>query len=143
MNNPPPTPDAAPSTPAQAVVPREHAMEVRMAMLLTVGTSLALGLAVVGVVLHVVSGERDPINLHVFGAGVGSGFRSVRVVFQRAIAGDAMGIMQLSALALIATPFARVLFALVAFAIKKDRLYTLVAAIVLLGLALGLTGLVE
>lgn len=114
-----------------------------MAMLLTVGTSLALGLAVLGVVLHVVSGERDPIDLHTFGAGVGNGFRGLLAVLRRALDGNAMGIMQLSVLVLIATPFARVLFTLVAFAIKKDRMYTLVAAVVLLGLALGLSGLVE
>ncbi len=135
MTNPtPPHPDQARAG---------HALEVRLARLLNIGTSLALGTALLGVALHLARGAKDPIDLTRFGAGVGSGYRGVSAVIKDSITGDALGVMQLSVLLLIATPFARVFFAMVSFAISKDRVYTLVAGLVLLGLALGLTGLVE
>jgi uncharacterized membrane protein len=45
--------------------------------------------------------------------------------------GDPATIIQLGILLLIATPVARVAFALVAFAIERDRLYVAVSLIVL------------
>jgi uncharacterized membrane protein len=45
--------------------------------------------------------------------------------------GDPATIIQLGVLLLIATPVARVAFALVAFAIERDRLYVAVSATVL------------
>ena len=41
------------------------------------------------------------------------------------------GIIQLGLLLLIATPVARVVFAIIGFALEKDRLYVVVAALVL------------
>lgn len=120
-----------------------HDTEARLAMVLTAGTSIALALALAGVALFLVKGQKDPIDLHTFGKGVGSGFRGIRTVFKDALTGDPMGVMQVSVLVLVATPVARVIFAMLAFAIKRDWMYTLIAFIVLAGLALGLTGLVE
>lgn len=120
-----------------------HDLEAHMATLLTVGTSIALAIALLGVALHISRGEADPIDLHTFGRGVGSGFRGIQSIMRDAMKGDAMGVMALSVLVLVATPVARVFFTLVAFALVKDRLYTIVALVVLAGLALGLTGLVE
>jgi uncharacterized membrane protein len=54
------------------------------------------------------------------------------------------GIMALGVLVLIATPVVRVAFALVAFALERDRLYAAMSAVVLGLLACGLVfGLVE
>lgn len=129
--------------PPATTSPHQHDTESRLAMVLTLGTSVALALALLGIAMFLFKGQKDAIDLHTFGKGVGNGFRGVRAVFKDSMTGDPMGVMQLAALVLIATPVTRVAFALVAFAIKKDRLYTLVALVVLAGLAIGFTGLVE
>lgn len=136
MTTPPPTLSPAPKPPP-------HDMESRMAIVLTAGTTTALALALAGVAMFIFKGQKDPIDLHTFGQGVGTGYRGIRAVIKDALTGDPLGIMQVSALVLVATPVARVVFALIAFALKRDWLYTIVALIVLAGLALGLTGLVE
>jgi uncharacterized membrane protein len=52
--------------------------------------------------------------------------------------GDAGAIIQLGILLLIATPIARVAFALLAFAIERDRLYICISLTVLAVLAWGM-----
>jgi uncharacterized membrane protein len=61
------------------------------------------------------------------------------------IVGDALalksrGIMQLGLLLLIATPVARVSFAVLAFCLQRDRTYVLVTLIVLLALVYSIAG---
>ncbi len=52
--------------------------------------------------------------------------------------GDAAAIVVLGILLLIATPVARVAFAVVAFAIERDRLYVAISVVVLAVLVWGL-----
>ena len=52
-------------------------------------------------------------------------------------AGEPAAIIQVAVLLLIATPVARVVFALIAFAIERDRLYVIVSTIVLAVLLYG------
>jgi uncharacterized membrane protein len=52
-------------------------------------------------------------------------------------AGDPAAIIQAAVLLLIATPVARVVFALIAFAIERDRLYVIVSTVVLAVLLFG------
>ena len=58
-------------------------------------------------------------------------------IVQGIAGGDPAATIQLAVLLLIATPVARVVFALIAFAIERDRLYTVVSAIVLAVLLFG------
>ncbi len=51
--------------------------------------------------------------------------------------GDPAAIIQLAVLLLIATPVARVVFALIAFGIERDKLYVAVSALVLAVLLFG------
>jgi len=51
---------------------------------------------------------------------------------------EGRGLIQLGLLLLVATPVARVLFALVGFALERDRIYVAVALIVLGALIYGL-----
>jgi uncharacterized membrane protein len=66
--------------------------------------------------------------------------RTVSGIFREALALRGRGIIQLGLLLLIATPVARVAFSIVGFAEEHDRLYVIVASIVLLILAYGLIG---
>jgi uncharacterized membrane protein len=66
--------------------------------------------------------------------------RSLADVARGVAAGNADAIVQAGVVLLIATPIARVALTLVAFAIRKDRLYALISALVLVLLAYGLLG---
>ncbi len=62
-------------------------------------------------------------------------------VFAGVMEGKGQAIIQLGIVILIATPILRVVFAVIAFALEKDRLYTLISLIVLfIILASMLTG---
>jgi len=66
--------------------------------------------------------------------------RSVSGIVKDALAFRGRGLIQLGLLVLIATPVARVAFSVAAFAMQRDRLYVVVALIVLAVLMCSLTG---
>ena len=66
--------------------------------------------------------------------------RSLRAVVKDALHGDSRAIIECGLLLLIATPVARVLFSIVAFALEKDRLYVVLTAIVFVILIYSLFG---
>ena len=66
--------------------------------------------------------------------------RNVSGIVRDALALRGRGLIQLGLLLLIATPVARVAFSVVAFAMQRDRLYVVVALIVLAVLMCSLTG---
>jgi uncharacterized membrane protein len=63
-------------------------------------------------------------------SGEPSEYRTVSGIAHSVVAGRGRGLIQLGLLLLIATPIARVLFALAGFAIEGDRMYLLFTAIV-------------
>jgi uncharacterized membrane protein len=64
----------------------------------------------------------------------------VHGIVRSAFAGQARSIMQLGLLLLIATPIARVIFSVFAFAIEGDRMYVIFTLIVLSVLLYSLFG---
>lgn len=66
--------------------------------------------------------------------------RSLTAVANSALHGDGRAIIQCGLLLLIATPVARVLFSIIAFALEKDRLYVVLTVIVFLILMYSLFG---
>lgn len=66
--------------------------------------------------------------------------KTVHGVVDAAFAGDVLGVMQLGLLILIATPIARVVFSVFAFAVEGDRMYVLFTLIVLAVLLYSLFG---
>jgi uncharacterized membrane protein len=66
--------------------------------------------------------------------------RSPRAIVADACTGDSRSIIQLGLLLLIATPVARVVFSVIAFALERDRLYVAVTIIVLGVLLYSLAG---
>lgn len=114
----------------------DRRMETVMGRLLQVGVLLASFVMVIGGILYMRAhhGEMpnyrvfssEPVRLRHFG-GVAQGIK----------AGDPAAIIQLAVLLLIATPVARVVFALVAFLLEKDKLFVVISSVVLAVLLYG------
>jgi uncharacterized membrane protein len=114
----------------------DRQMETIMGRLLQVGVLLASFVMLVGGVLYVKAHQAsnpdyrvfrsEPVALRHF-AGIAHGIST----------GDPAAIIQLAVLLLIATPVARVVFALIAFGMERDKLYIFVSALVLAVLLYG------
>jgi len=123
-------------------MPEEHkghfddrTMETVMGRLLQIGVLLASFVMLVGGVLYMRAHQVMP-DYRVFEPG-SMALRHVGGVVKGVAAGDSAAVIQLAVLLLIATPVARVVFALVAFGIERDKLYIAVSAVVLAVLFLG------
>jgi uncharacterized membrane protein len=114
----------------------DRRMEIIMGRLLQVGVLLASFVMLAGGALYMRAhhGETpnyrvfssEPIRLRHFGGIVGG----IKV-------GDPAAIIQLAVLLLIATPVARVVFALFAFLIERDKLFVVISSVVLAVLLYG------
>jgi len=114
----------------------DRRMETIMGRLLQVGVLLASFVMLAGGILYVRThhGETpsyrtfvsEPQTLRHFG-GIAHGIAS----------GNPAAVIQLAVLLLIATPVARVVFALISFGIERDKLYIFVSALVLAVLLYG------
>jgi uncharacterized membrane protein len=109
------------------------------------GTLLQSGVIVSGLVvfaggiLYLLRYVRVPVNYETFVADRAS-LRSLAAVGNSALHGDGRAIIQCGLLLLIATPVARVLFSIIAFALEKDRLYVVLTLIVFIILIYSLLG---
>ena len=119
-------------------------MEVAMGMLLRIGVIAAAVLVAIGGMLVLRHPNARMPNYTVFhplekNAASASGivpFHSISGVLEHLSSGD--GIIALGLLVLVATPIARVIFAIIGFARERDWLYTVVSLIVLAVLAFSL-----
>ena len=107
--------------------------------LLRAGVLLAAAVVVTGAGVYVVRHGGEAPQLSVF-AGEPEDLRSVEGILADARALRGRGLIQLGLLLLIATPIARVAFALGAFAAERDRTFVAVTALVLGLLLYGLLG---
>lgn len=121
-------------------------MEVAMAMVLRAGVILAAVLVLIGGAL-VLRHPRSPVpdytvfrqlGAHTASASANVAFRSISGVLAQLRTGSGGSIIALGLLVLVATPIARVIFAIVGFARERDWLYTVVSFIVLAILAFSL-----
>lgn len=112
----------------------------------TIGNLLRIGLLVAGVVVliggivYLIRHGREPINYTQF-KGEPSGLTSIPAIIQSVLAFKARGIIQLGLILLVATPLARVVFSLIAFAIQRDKIYVAITLIVLIILSLSVLGI--
>lgn len=121
-------------------------MEIAMGMLLRIGVIVAALLVLIGGVL-VLRHPRSPVPdytvfhppaRHAASASANVPFRSISGVFEHLHTGSGGSIIALGLLVLVATPIARVIFAIIGFARERDWLYTAVSVIVLAILAFSL-----
>ena len=105
-------------------------MELTMGHLLRAGVLLAASVVLIGGILYLSHMRGPRTNYSVF-HGAADELRSPSAIAKHAFTGDSRAIIQLGLLLLIATPVARVAFALFSFTAEKDWLYVIVSAIVL------------
>ena len=118
----------------------DERMEQMVGRLLQLGVLLAAFVVIIGALLLLVRHGSEVPNFRTFDSEPGP-LKSVGGIFGGAMAGDSRAIIQLGLVLLIATPVARVAITLVAFVLKRDRLYVgvtcLVLALLLYGLLFG------
>lgn len=112
-------------------------MEVAMGHLLRAGVILSALVVAIGAAVHLRQAPALAPDYHVFHGAVPD-LKSPVKILHSALAGDGPGIIQLGLLLLIATPVARVIFALAGFLGERDWLYSCVSLLVLLILLYGL-----
>jgi uncharacterized membrane protein len=115
----------------------DRRLEIDIGELLRAGVLLAATTVLIGGILYLAGHHADPARYHTFVAG-GSSIRSLSGIVQAAVHGDSEAIMQIGLLLLILTPISRVGFAVVGFALERDRLYAVVSLIVLVILAFSI-----
>jgi uncharacterized membrane protein len=108
----------------------DRRLETTMGNLLRIGVLIAAGLVTIGALAYLAHHYADPVHFHSFQLE-SPDLRTVAGIFKLAAHFDSAGLIQLGLLLLIATPVARVVFAVIGFALERDRLYVVVSAIVL------------
>ena len=114
-------------------------VEELIGTLLRVGITLAAAVVLLGGIVYLVRHGLATPQFHVF-KGEPSDLRTMSGIVKDALAFRGRGMIQLGLLLLIATPLARVAFSVAAFALEGDRLYVVVALIVLAVLVCSLVG---
>jgi uncharacterized membrane protein len=115
----------------------DHQMEAIMGRLLQIGVLLASAVVLLGGVLYVQAHSGSPVDYRTFQSEPAS-LRHPADLLRLVATGDGAAIVQLGLLLLIATPVARVVFAVVGFALERDRLYIAISLVVLAVLMFGL-----
>ena len=133
----PPAPNETPIDAPSAAHFDDRRMETIMGRLLQAGVLLASAVVLVGGALYLKSHAGTPVNYRTF-AGEAPNLRYPARLLASLKTGDPAAIIQLGILLLIATPVARVVFAVIGFAVERDRLYIVVSLIVLAVLTFSL-----
>jgi uncharacterized membrane protein len=110
--------------------PDDSAIDRRLGLLLRTGVLTSTAVVFVGGVLLLLQAGGHVVDYHAF-HGVPARLTSVPAILAGALHGDALSVIQLGLLLLIATPVARVVFSVVAFAIERDFLYVGISGLVL------------
>jgi uncharacterized membrane protein len=117
---------------------QDQRLEVAIAMLLRTGVVIAAVLVAIGGVMALRHPEATVPNYRIFyapgaasAAPANTAMHSIAGVFRHLRDGSGASIIALGLLVLIATPIARVVFAVVGFAREHDSLYTVISLIVL------------
>ena len=115
----------------------DERMELLMGRLLQTGVLIAAGVVAFGGVLYVLHHGGEHIAYRIFQPKPLNLRHPLSLVAILRSSG-AVGIVAAGILILVATPICRVVFALVSFALERDRLYVVVSAVVLAALLFGL-----
>ena len=128
---------AAKTTPAAAHAIGDARMENIMGRLLQVGVLLAAAVVTAGGAMYMIAHSGARPNYRVFAAKPLE-VRHPAALLSGIARGDPLAIIDFGILLLIATPICRVLFAVVAFAVERDRLYVAISLTVLAILLFGM-----
>ena len=117
----------------------DRTIESAMAAVLRSGVILAAALVALGGVLYLVHSGHAATHYVAF-RGATSSLRSPADAVRGLLRGHPAALIEVGLIVLILTPVARVAFSAMAFAAQRDRLYVVLALIVLTVLVLGLLG---
>jgi uncharacterized membrane protein len=115
----------------------DGSLEVTLGNLLRWGTIVSAAVVLAGGCLFLATHGHEAPHYATF-TGETSPLRSVREIVAEAAELRGRAIIQLGLLLLVATPIARVVGALVGFALRRDRSYVVISALVLSALLYGL-----
>jgi uncharacterized membrane protein len=117
----------------------DQRVEVIVGNLLRTGVLLSGAVVLCGAIIYLARHGLSPADYHVF-RGEPTDLRSIGGIIRNAAGWHGRGIIQLGLLLLIATPVARVAFAVYGFAAERDRMYVAFTLIVLAVLLYSLIG---
>lgn len=117
----------------------DQKIEVIVGDLLRAGVLLSAFIVLSGGLLYLARYGGQHSDFRAF-RGEPSALRSVGGIGRQALGLHARGLIQFGLLLLIATPVARVIFAIFGFAKEQDRMYVIIASIVLVILLYSLIG---
>ncbi len=123
----------------QIAPPDDRVIDKRIGLLLRFGVMLAATVIACGGILYLIHSGARVVSYHHF-AGTPASLRSITGIALGAVQGNGLSVIQLGILLLIATPVARVLFSVLAFARERDWLYVVISGIVLTVLLYSLVG---
>jgi uncharacterized membrane protein len=106
-------------------------MQSVIGWILRVGVIVSMAVVVLGGIIFLWRHGHSIPDFHTF-KKIPYFISSSEGVFEGVIHGKGQAIVQLGIMILIATPVMRVVFAVIAFALEKDRLYMLISLLVLL-----------
>ena len=123
----------------QLSVPKTMSVERLIGTLLRAGVGMAATCCLCGGAVYLLSTGSHPVDYGQFN-GTDLRFTSPPAIFAHWLDRSGRGLIQLSALLLIATPVARVALSLVFFTARRDPAYVAISAAVLAILLASLTG---
>ncbi|MFZ0392307.1 MAG: DUF1634 domain-containing protein [Terracidiphilus sp.] len=115
----------------------DRRLETVMGNLLRAGVLLAAAIVFAGGILYLAEFHAARVDFRTFSQESAS-LRNISGIFVSAFHLHSRGVIQLGLLLLIATPVARVVFAVIGFHLERDRMYTIVSLIVLAVLVFSL-----
>jgi len=125
------TPDHKPNPPANVPTSEaDHQVEMTIGRLLQFGVFLSAAVVIVGGIMFLAQHGHDTSDHHRF-HGEPAELTSVSGVVRDTLRLDSRGVIQAGLLLLVATPIARVIFSVYAFARQGDWLYVVVTLVVL------------
>jgi uncharacterized membrane protein len=113
-----------------AIKPTDQQFEIFLGKLLRTGVMIAALIVLAGGVWFLSEAHGARREYKAF-RGVPAELSSLDGIFHGAVEGQALAVIQLGILVLIATPVARVLFSMLGFGLERDWMYVAITAIVL------------
>ena len=117
----------------------DERFRVMISNVLRLGVSLSAILIIIGGFLFFIQHPNEVFDYSTFKSEP-SKLKDFVIIVRNAFSFRGRAVIQLGILILIATPFLRVLFSLIGFAIEKDRIYVFITGIVLVILSFSLYG---
>ncbi len=118
---------------------QDRDIELYMSVLLITGVIISGVVVLVGGIIYLYQNKYVTSNYNVF-LGEPERLRNLYEITKGAFHFQGRALIQFGVLLLIATPVARVLFALIGFLLERDKLYTMISLIVFAILLISLIG---